>query len=197
MTNPILKLWLPIAFAGSVILGAVYVGVQQDIRSSVNLPQLQIAEDAATFLSSEYTPAAVVPRCVMQVDADRSLAPFVMVFDDRGTLLESSASFSGILLQPPHGVFDYVRAHGEDVLTWQTMSGARIAIVVARFSNTSMVTTGSTTAPVTRSGFVVAGRNLHQAEQDKNRLEIIIFLAWMAMWVGTLIIVLGGSRLKK
>ena len=48
-----------------------------------------------------------------------SLAPYLIVFDDAGRPIASSARLAGAPPVPPPGVFDYTRAAGEDRITWQ------------------------------------------------------------------------------
>ena len=77
------------------------------------------------------------------MDIARSTDPFVIVVDGQRAVLASSASLDGQVVLPPAGVFDYVRSHGEDQITWQPAAGVRSWIVVDAF----------------RGGFVIAGRS--------------------------------------
>ena len=87
------------------------------------------------------SPGAVIP--VASVDIAQSTDPFVIVVDKQQAVLASSASLDGKVVLPPPGVFDYVRSHGEDQLTWQPADGVRAWIVVDAF----------------HGGFVIAGRS--------------------------------------
>src|SRR5450755_289791 len=128
------------------VAGTAVVISQQMLRLSANDQQIQLAEDAAQRLNSGEDPARVVPD--RKVDMAASLAPFVIVCDNSGRPLASSASLDGVLRAPPQGVFEFVQSHGEDRLTWQPRPGVRIASVVVR----------------TADGFVVAGRNMREIE---------------------------------
>lgn len=108
------------------------------------------------------------------VDIFASLGPFVIVYDDGGRVLASSARLDGMTPAPPAGVFDYVRAHGEERLTWQPRRGVRIAAVVTRSVN----------------GFVLAGRNLREVESREALVFKLAALGWlcanlalMAIWL--------------
>jgi hypothetical protein len=134
----------------------------QVLRMSANDPQIQMAEDAAQRLNAGENAASIVPD--RKVDMASSLAPFVTVYDDAGKPVVSSASLDGITLSPPRGVLDYVRAHGEERVTWQPRPGVRIASVVTR----------------TASGFVVAGRNMREVEIRENNVLKLAALGWLA-----------------
>ncbi len=169
----VLRRWLPIAFAVTVVSGLVYVAVQQVLRQDANDPQIQMAEDAAEVLARggtlEAAPAAG------KVDLARSLAPFVVVFDDKGRPVASSGQLHGKDPVPPAGVFAYVRLHGEDRVTWQPEPGVRIAVVVAGF-------TGST------RGFVLAGRSLKETERRESQAEMESGAAWIIALLSSLAI---------
>jgi hypothetical protein len=114
---------------------------QQAIRQPANHPQAEIARSAVSRLDAGESPDAVIPAA--KVDIARSTDPFVIVVDGQRTVLASSATLDGHVVLPPPGVFDYVRSHGEDQITWQPAAGVRSWIVVDAF----------------RGGFVVAGRS--------------------------------------
>ena len=144
------------------VAGTGHVISQQVLRMSANDPQIQMAEDASQRLNSGEDAARVVPD--RRVDMSASLAPFVIVYDDAGRPVTSSGSLSGSTPAPPRGVFDYVRTHGEERVTWQPQPGVRIASVVVR----------------TASGFVVAGRNMREIEIRENNVLKLAFLGWLA-----------------
>jgi hypothetical protein len=200
---PIAKFLLSCA-AITVIFGTIYAVVQQNIRQSANDPQIQIAEDAAAALAAGAVPASVMPVDRRVVDASQSLSPFIMVFDENGTLLESSMKVGDTLPVPPKGVFDFTRSNagevfsgplapisrlrmqfasnvrpaGEDRITWQTASGLRFATAIIHFNAS------------TSSGFVLAGRSLREVESREGQLEWIVLAGWAvtlvisAVWLG-------------
>src|SRR4051812_19741980 len=85
--------WLPVALIITVLSGLVYVAVQQNFRQSANDPQIQMAEDAAAALEAGAQPQAVVGTG--KVDMARSLAPFLIVYDDQGQPLAASVQLNG------------------------------------------------------------------------------------------------------
>jgi hypothetical protein len=170
----ILRQWLPLAIVITAFSGLVYLAVQQVLRQDANDPQIQMAEDAAAALARGETVASVLPAG--QVDVAQSLAPFVIVFDDAGTPVASSGQLHGQTPVIPAGVFDYVRQHGEDRITWQPEPGVRIASVIVGYTGTS-------------SGFVLAGRSLREVEKRESQAQTEAGLAWIVTLLGSLIVV--------
>lgn len=160
-----LKLWLPLAFVLTAAAGMVYVGIQQDLRHAADDPQIQLSEDAARTLASGKSPETVAPP--LAIDIGQSIAPFVTVFDASGKAVASSGLLHGQLPSLPSGVFDSVRAQGEDRITWQPEPGVRIAAVVNAYGGTP-------------SGFVMSGRSLRETERRVDQLGLLIGAAWLA-----------------
>jgi hypothetical protein len=181
----ILRQWFPLAVAITALCGLVYLAVQQELRQSANDPQIQIAQDAALALENG---AAVSSRVPVGITAlEHSLAPFVMVFDDHGRVVASSATLHSQTPQLPAGILDYVRAHGEDRVTWQPETGVRIAAVVIRYEGA-------------QPGFVLAGRSLREVEAREDNALLEAEAAWafaMAASLAAVILcefVLAGKR---
>lgn len=159
----ILKYWLLIAIIICGLCFIIYAIVQQDMRSNADDPQIQMAEDAASQLASGQQVQTVVSA--QKVDIATSLAPYIIVFDNTGKPVASSAQLNGQTPTIPSGVFDYVRQNGEDRITWQPQPGVRSAIVVTQFKGAN-------------PGFVVAGRSLREVEnrEDDALHTILIFM---------------------
>lgn len=156
--------WLVCCAIATIFAGLVYVAVQQDIRMGANDPQIQMAQDIAVALSKNESPESLMPH--VQVDIAASLAPFVIIYDDAGRPLTTQAELNHKTPVPPSGVFDYVRLHGEDRVTWQPRPDVRIAAVITRYTGT-------------QSGFVLAGRSMREIEIRENRVSIMVLIAWM------------------
>lgn len=163
------------------VAGTAVVISHQVLRLSANDPQIQLAEDAAQRLNSGDDAAHVIPD--RKVDMAASLAPFVIVCDDAGQPLVASATLDGVIRTPPLGVFQFVRSHGKEVLSWQPRPGVRIASVVVR----------------TSTGFVVAGRNMREMEIRKDKVTELALVGWLAasaaltfLWLVTPMF--GGGR---
>jgi len=169
----VFKKWLPLAVAITLLCGLVYVVVQQNYRLSLNDPQIQMAEDVAHQLASGVAPTSLVPSST--IDIAQSLAPYIVVYDDALKPLAFSGTLDGLPPQPPQGVFDAARAHGEDRLSWQPRAMVRSAIVVVRVNDP-------------HGGFVLAGRSMHEVEDRESQLEYTVGIAWLCTLIVTLAI---------
>jgi hypothetical protein len=149
---------------------ALYVIPLNVLRSGLNDPQIQLAGDLAARLAREGTLAETAPD--ERIDMAQSLAPFVIVYDDQGRPVDSQAVLNGRVPSLPRGVFDDVRQHGEDRLSWQPVlgreSGVRIAAVVRRVEGA-------------HPGFVLAGRNMREVEARIANVRTIAGLTWLGM----------------
>lgn len=96
--------WLPLAVVTTALCRLVYLAVQQSLRWGANDPQIQMAEDAADTLSAGRTPESVLPAA--SIDVARSLAPFMIVYNDSGETLASSGLLHGQTPVLPAGVLD-------------------------------------------------------------------------------------------
>ena len=168
-----LKVVLPLTVASIILIGFTYLAVQQDMRSSANDPQIQLAEDAATTLEAGAVPATVLPA-TNTVDVSKSLAPFMEVLNDSGTVVASSGTLNGAAPILPSGVLDKART-AEDRITWQPQSDVRLATVVVHYGGA-------------QPGFVVTARSLREVEKRENQLTSIA--------AGTLIVILALTLLS-
>ena len=175
-----LKFWFLLGLVTTAMSGLVYLTVQQNLRQSANDPQIQMAEDTATLLWYGHNPTDILPTNV-PIDMSLTLAPFVIITDNTGYILGTTGYLGGGVPLPPQGVFDYVRAYGEDRITWQPRSDTRIATVVTRYGNASSST----------NGFVIAGRSLKEVEKREGQLIFMVFLAWFATIITTLVVALA------
>jgi hypothetical protein len=161
---------LVLAGISSVLALALYSIPQQVLRQGLNDPQIQLADDLTARLEQGTAPADAVPAG--SVDMARSLAPFVIVYDDQGRPLASQALLNGAIPAPPEGVFDYVRQHGQERVSWQPMlgnvRGVRIASIVQRVGGA-------------HPGFVLAGRNMREVEAREQQVGHMAGLAWLGM----------------
>ena len=166
--------WLPFAALATIFAGLVYGAVQQDIRQSANDPQIQMSEDIARALETGKKPDTFTNET--KVDIAKSLAPFIMIYDDSGHLISTNATIDGVLTPIPSGVFDFVRKERQDRITWQPREGVRIASITTRYSGA-------------QSGFVLVGRNMREIEERESKLTLQVELAWLAALATTLLIV--------
>ena len=206
----------------TVVFGTIYAAVQQSIRQSANDPHISMAEDAAHALAAGAVPASVVSRNI--IDASESLSPFTMVFDDDGTVLESSMRVGNTLPVPSKGVFDFTRSNdgasasdsssilyrlktahssnirpaGEDRFTWQTSTGLRFATILIHFSATSATSSSTNSSIVPVSGGAISSGFVLAARslrEIENRESQLALMVFMG-WVVSVIILLGSFIVK-
>lgn len=161
---------LILAGIATVLAIALYAIPQQVLRQGANDPQIQLAGDLVARLESGVAPDLAVGSA--DIDMARSLTPFVIVYDDAGKPLASQARLNGEVPSPPNGVFDTVRQHGEERVSWQPVLGSergvRIAAVVQRVGGK-------------HSGFVLAGRSMREVEARELQVRNMAGLAWLGM----------------
>jgi hypothetical protein len=172
----ILKYWLPLAAALTGVFAFIYLTVQQDLRTGLNDPQIQMAEDAASALAGGQPVEALIPAGAPKVDMAKSLAPFLIIYDSSGSPLASGAVLNGQAPIPPAGVFDYVRQNGEDRVSWQPAADVRSAAVIVAVNGG-------------QAGFVLAGRSMREVEIRESNLTHLVTLGWIACLAVTLVIV--------
>ena len=170
----VIRVWLPLALIISALCALVYLVEQQVLRMGANDPQIQWAEDAATALTKGSSAESVIP--VNKVNIAASLAPFMIVFDDSGKPVASSALLHDQIPAYPVGVFDYVRKNGKDRVTWQPEPGVRIASVVVAYSGA-------------QNGFVMAGRSLRETEKRIDLVGTYATFAWILTMLSSLLLV--------
>src|SRR6185369_14805114 len=124
--------YLLIALIVTLVIGFGYTAVQQNYRLTANDPQIQLAEDSADILASGQNPADMVPG-EANTDMAKSLAPFIIVYDDSGKVVASSVKLDGQTPSLPGGVLDYAKNHTQNTFTWQPKSGVRIAAVAVHY----------------------------------------------------------------
>lgn len=163
-----------LAVVATFLAAGAYLVAQQKVRSDADHPQIEMARAAVADLNA----GAVVNHVVgdAQIDLGQSPRPYLIVVDPTGAVIAVSGTLNGESVTPPAGVFDYVRTHGEDKLTWQPAPGVRSAIVVARFDK----------------GFVIAGRSLAAAET----LEQHLLQAAVATWGLVMVAIVGLVLLR-
>ncbi len=175
-------IWVPLAIVFSGAVALAYTAGQQNYRQSLNDPQIQITEEAATMLKNGQTIQSLVPT--ERIDVATSLVPFIIFYDDTGRVILGSGVLNGTTPTPPSGVFSYTKAHGQDRLTWQPQAGIRIATVLRR-------TTGTT------NGFVLAGRSMREVEIRIDNLSSMALIVWFVGLATSLAATLGIAHLRE
>ena len=192
-TKKFLSAWIPIAVAGTVIIALVYAVIQQGYRQSANDAQIEFARNAADYLSQGVSPELLMGG-LSKTDMTKSLSIFSMIFDQNGKISLSTAVRGSTLTKhtdgdpyvPPAGVFDYVRAHGEDRITWQTSGGQRYAAVIVPWG-VDAATAPKTALGTTTSGFFLAARSLALVEARTRILGFMCLAGWLAYIIVTVL----------
>lgn len=167
-----IRYWIPLGFTITALSGVIYLTGQQNLRQAANDPQIQVSEDIASHLSANST---VPPSNSASVDIEKSLSPFIIIFDDKGKELYSTAQLEGKTPKLPPGVLDYSGEHNQNRLTWQPKSDVRIATIITKYSGSKA------------SGYVLVGRSLREVEVRENMLALQIGLGWIVTMLGSLI----------
>lgn len=174
-----LRLFLPIAFASTAISGLIYISVQQVLRQSANDPQIQIARDLAENLQNGKTAQEIIGQ--VQVDLSKSLATFIIIFDDVGKPIASQAVLDGRIPTPPAGVFTYTKQNKQDRITWEPKPNIREAAVLVRFEGSN-------------PGFILVGRSLSEVEKRISALEMQVKVGLaVALLAPLVILIIIGS----
>lgn len=174
-TKSILALWLPLAFVATIMAGLIYGAVQQNYRQSANDPQIQVSEDAAKRLAEGANAAGSLSGT--KVDIANSLSTFLILYDENGKVVASSAQLDGKTPELPQGVLDHAKANGSNRVTWEPKSGVRIAAVVKHYSGSG-------------EGYVLSGRSLLEVEKRTEKLAMMAFGGWLVSVVGSLLLVM-------
>lgn len=162
----------------TIVIGFSYAANRQILRDGADDPQVQMVVDAAAALGRGAS-AGAVASANRQIDIATSLLPFLMIFDDQNRVVQSSGILNGVPVAPPSGVFNYVKNHGEDRITWAPQKGLRIAMVMKRVEGRM-------------TGFVLAGRSLVEVEKR----ERVLFWQFFAAWVLGTAAIFVGYRLR-
>ncbi len=149
----------------TVLIGLIYVSVQQSHRSAADDPQLQIARDIAERLKNKQSIEHFMAGDT--IDISKSQAVFTILYTPAGEPLRSTGLLEGNLPRVPKGVLDYASRHEEDVLSWQPRKGVRVALVV------ESVQAGGI-------GFVAVGRSLQETEKRVGNLNLVLLVGWVA-----------------
>lgn len=165
-------LWLPMAVITTLLYGLIFGTVRQSIRQAANDPQIEMAEDTAAALTAGIRPQSIIPPG--RINIAKSLAPFLIIYNDSGYPLISSGELDNQIPVPPIGVFKRAWAIGQNRITWQPKSGLRSAAVVVPFKGNP-------------SGYVLVGRSLREIEKRENQIFNMVFWGWLITNLGILV----------
>jgi hypothetical protein len=159
--------------------GAAAITMQQMLRRGANQPQIDMAQWYAGEISAGEEPGNVIPPGY--VDLERSLQPFVIFYDEQGRPGPGTGYLDQSVPTPPSGVFDFVRRHGSENVTWQPRPGVRIASVIRHVNSKT-------------NGFILTGRSLRLVEEQESLLRRMVLGGWVAIM---LLLIAGASLLNR
>jgi hypothetical protein len=139
---------------------------QHMLRRGANQPQTQMADLYASEIASGVKPEEAIPR--NHVDLERSLEPFVIFYNDQGVPTTANGYLNQAIPSPPRGVFDYLRTHHTDTISWQPQPNVRIAAVMQRISGLN-------------PGFLLTGRSLRVVEEQESLFWRMVFIGWFIL----------------
>ena len=156
----------------TLILLLIYAASQQTYRTGANDPQIQMARDMAVSLKEQKSIEHIFP--VDSIDISKSLGVFAVLYDRNSRPVKSSGFIHGKTPQLPAGIFDFVKSHGEDMITWQPQPGVRMAMVVAAVQSPDI-------------SFLAVGRSLKEVEVREGNLLSMVMISWL-ICVGIIVI---------
>jgi hypothetical protein len=180
---PIIKNWLPLAFALTIICGLIYGAIQQNYRQSANDPQIQMVEDIIDALNTGLDPQNL--NSPVKMDIAKTLSPFMIIYDDAGTPIVSSGFLNDQIPTLPAGVLDYTKARGQHRLTWSPRPDIRAAAVIQYYQAPA-----SPELKDGQAGFVLAAKSLRDIEKNINQLLYLALIAWIISLLGSLIMMI-------
>lgn len=143
-----------------------YVFVQQDARSGINIPLIEIMQSVKADLQAGVKSAAILEA--KQIDLSSSQSPFITLYGLDKKVIGSSQSLGGRILTLPTGVLDISRSKGESRVSWQPTSELRFA---------------SITDYVPTFGYVSVSQSLREVE---DRAAKSAWIALLALGLGSL-----------
>lgn len=165
--------WLPLGFAITMLTGLIYVAVQQNYRQNANDNQIEIISGLVEPLAQGQSPEAL--NSAQKQDISKTLSPFVMVFNDKGKVVASTADLNGSVPTVPSGMLEAAKAKGQSRVTWQPAPGVREATVINYYKGKS-------------TGYVLVGKSLTEVEKRVNELTKMVFITWLFTMIGSFVL---------
>ena len=173
--------YLAVMAISTLLVGLIYLSVQQNYRMDANDPQLQIAHDLQDRLRQGKAIDRLIPD---SIDLSLSLSPFVVLYDHNQRPLKSSGVLNGHFPQLPVGVFDFVQSAGQENVTWQPNARVRMAMVVLRSEDPAI-------------GYIAVGRSLREVEIREANLGRMALICWLGILGVTIICAFILFRFRK
>ena len=159
-------MWIFAVFLFGLPIMTSYVFVQQEGRTSINIPLLQQMQLVEADLRSGVSTSDILKG--RQIDLSITQSPFVILYSLDKKVMGSSELLGGKSLTVPIGVLDNARARGEVRVTWQPTSELRFA---------------SVTDYMPTFGYITVAQSLRETEARATRG---VWLALIAIFFGSL-----------
>lgn len=164
-------IWLFTIFLFGLPILTSYVFVQQESRTGINTPLIQILQVVKEDLQSGVDSKVVLKS--QQIDLATSESPFITLYGLDKSVIGSSEHFANRTLTLPSGVLDVSKAKGESRVTWQPTPALRFATI---------------TDYVPTFGYVSVSQSLREIESRAHRS---LLLALLALGLGSITSGLG------
>lgn len=154
-------IWCLLLFLVTFTCALTYLVAQQSLRLGADEQPAELAANIAVKLDRGESIQTAFPDS--KIDIAQSMTSFLMVYDNNKKLLSSTAMIGGNEPAYPQGVLEHTSEKGDNRVTWQPRAGLRFATVTVK----------------TGSGYIVAGRSLHETERLIESIGKIVLLAWI------------------
>lgn len=176
-----LFLWAVFLCIITSFYGSLYLTARQILRQGANDPQIQIATDNAQRLGVDYIDLSQ-PLATFEIE--KSLGTFIIVYNEKGEPLVSSATLDGKTPIVPKGVLDYAAKQGQNRLTWEPKKNVRTASVIVPIRGKW-------------NGFILVGRSLKEVETRTNQLLKLAIGGWLITVAGVTALFFINHRLRR
>lgn len=166
------RVWIIVAICMTICTLMIYMGLQQYNRMSANESIAQIAYEFANSLENNKDNNLALPM----IDLQKSLSPFVILFDANNQPLQTNAKLGDTKPLPPVGILEVAKKYGESRVTWEPAKGFRFATVTVYFNKI-------------KTGYVLAGKSLYEAETRMTLIGRLIFTIWIFSIIITFVLV--------
>ncbi len=156
----------------TMVIGLVYVAVQQNYRGGANEIQAQVATEISNRLQKNQSIEKLWPDDTIELT--RSLRLFIELYDANKQPVATTALLNGSIPEIPHGVMEIARINNENRITWMPQSDVRMAMVVQHVNSP-------------HAAYVAVGRSLKEVEMLEHNLLQMVFICWI-MCIGVIII---------
>lgn len=160
--------WILVVLILTVIFGTVYSVTSKLQLSNANWPQIQMAQDAAASLDKDNNPEFLTGD---HVDINKSLKPFIIVYDKNGKAVSGSGFSNGKLPKVDKHVLEDSKDKDYSAVTWKPGKDTTIAAIIV----------------AAKDYYVLSGRSLEEIEKNENSTLLAIGLGWLLS-----VVLLGG-----